>query len=307
MILDTTSDTFEILLGGTVATSQPTYVAHFNEMSSTTLVPKTSVGTTNNTTPVTLVSAPSSSFQRQLKFLNIENVDTAAVIVTVRFNNSSVTRTVFKATLSVGENLTYESEKGWNVSNSGGFTEFATTHVNKQGNIMLWEYGMIDGAPGSTSALGTTATIQSLGRIPKGNATSVNVLYRVAVLGGSFNWAELAIYKIGSGGAGCPNQARILTRMGSTSTTGVWNSTGIKNTQVSISDFNQGDQIYVLFAQSTTSTASLDCANLADQNSSSLVYGGNTTSATAWRPSLNFTYTILNFTKIPAILIYQIN
>lgn len=307
MILNTTSDTFEILLGGTVAASQPTFVAHFNEMSSTTLVPKSSIGTTNNTTPVTLVSAPSSTFQRQLKFLNIENIDTASVTFTVRFNNSSVTRTVFKATLAAGENLTYESEKGWIVINSAGSTKFATTHVNKQGNIMLWEYGMVNDAPGSTSALSTTAAIQSLGRIHKANATSVNVLYRVAVLGSSFNWAELAIYKIGSGGPSCPNQARIFTRMGFTSTTGVWNTTGIRNTQVSISNFNLGDHIYVLFAQSTASTAALDCANLADQNNSTLTFGGNTTSATAWQPSLNFTYTIASFDKIPVILIYQIN
>jgi hypothetical protein len=305
MILNTTSDTFEILLGGTVATTQPTFTCGFNEMSSTTLVPKVNNGSTNNTTPVTLVSAPSSSFQRQVKYINIENNDTAAVTVTIRFNNSSVTRNIFKAILLAGENLSYEAEKGWNVFNSNGFIEFDTVHVNRVGNIM-WPEGTCTSTFGASTALGNTPNIVSIGRIPKSNSTSINFLYRNDQNGTTITWAEMGVYKIGTGGMACPNQARVFTRMGSTSTSAVWNTTGIKNTQVSISNYFEGDHVYVIFAQNATTGALLPVGTT-DQTNSTLVYAGNTTSATAWRPSTNLTFTIASFATSPTLLIFQIN
>jgi len=62
-------------------------------------------GTLNGTTPVTVVSAPAAGVVRTVQTIFIYNADTAAVTVTVIYDNGGADRIMLKATLQVGETL----------------------------------------------------------------------------------------------------------------------------------------------------------------------------------------------------------
>ena len=303
MILNTTTDTLEILLGATVSANQASFVCHFNEMSSSTLVPKSSNGSTNNTTPVTIISAPSLSYQRQLKYLNIENNDTSSITVTIRFNDSSNTRIIFKATIGVGENLIYSVEEGWSVHDKLGNIELETTHIHPYGNIMMSELFLTNGY-GSTTANATTGQIINIGRSPK-NSTSINVLYRVSTAGVGITWAEVAAYKAGTTVG--PGLARGYWRLGFLNASGIFNSIGLKNTTLTISNCSKGDNLFLVFAQFAATTQTAFWIQVADQVNSGLNAVTAATSATAWRPSTNFIYFVNSFTTGTNLIIYQIN
>lgn len=113
IILDATNKSLEVVLAGTVATSQPTFVVSYAEHTSVSFTPKNDVGSTNNSTPVTLVSAPAASTQRQIKYLNVFNIDTADVTVTIQYNNNGTIRTLTKITIEPGEQLVYDEYIGF--------------------------------------------------------------------------------------------------------------------------------------------------------------------------------------------------
>lgn len=65
-------------------------------------------GTLNGTTAVDVIDAPAASTRRICTTLSIFNADTAAVTVTVRYNNNGTSRIICKATLQVGERLSLD-------------------------------------------------------------------------------------------------------------------------------------------------------------------------------------------------------
>ena len=62
-------------------------------------------GALNGTTEVTLVAAPGAGVVRTVQTIFIYNCDTAAVTVTVQYDNGGTDRIMLKATLAVGETL----------------------------------------------------------------------------------------------------------------------------------------------------------------------------------------------------------
>ncbi len=111
-ILDTTTKSLEILLGGAITTNQLVYVASYVDVTATSLTPAASDGLSNNTTAVTIVSAPAASTQRLLKELSIYNNDTVAATVTLRLNDNSTFRIIAKVLIQAGETLAYSDVKG---------------------------------------------------------------------------------------------------------------------------------------------------------------------------------------------------
>ena len=117
-----TTQTLEALLGGSVATTQPAAVVSYAEHTTTTYVAKVQHTDLNGTTAVTVLAAPASSTEHVVRGLTISNVDTAAVTLTVRLKDTSgstVYRTLFKATLSVGDTAAYDDD-GWYVIDNTG-------------------------------------------------------------------------------------------------------------------------------------------------------------------------------------------
>jgi hypothetical protein len=65
-------------------------------------------GALNGTTPVTVVTAPSSGNRRDVRGISITNKDTAAITVTISKNKASTLRRLYRETLAVDETLVYD-------------------------------------------------------------------------------------------------------------------------------------------------------------------------------------------------------
>lgn len=119
MFLDSTSKSLQIVLGSTVATNQLPVVTSWADISGSSLTPGSADMNTNGTTPVTIVAAPASSIQRQVKTINVFNADTTFAGVTVSYNDSSTLRTLLSVVLQPGETLQYDGSS-WSVINGSG-------------------------------------------------------------------------------------------------------------------------------------------------------------------------------------------
>lgn len=188
--LDTTTKSLEVVLSATVTTNQLPFVAGYVDISQANLVltaVQESDGTTNNTTAVTLLSAPAASTSRQLKYLSIYNADTVSATVTVRVNNNSTTRTTWKGTLAAGDVLLFDDGRGFYVLDSAG-------------NLKVLSVGaahpLLDGSIDSDTVAGTVAR----GDLIVGNSTpkwarfgigSANVVLRSN--GTDPSWAQVAL------------------------------------------------------------------------------------------------------------------
>lgn len=117
MILLTSSDTLQVVLGSAVAANQCDLSASFADIATdgSTFGPGNSDGVTNSTTAVTWVAAPVSGKVRQIKYLSLYNADTATVTVTVKKVNAN-TRVMGKFALAPGERLEYTTDNGFRVT-----------------------------------------------------------------------------------------------------------------------------------------------------------------------------------------------
>lgn len=110
MVFDSTLKSLEVILGGAIVTNQLTWATSWVDIDQTTFgassVQETD-GLTNSAVAVTIIAAPSAGKSRQVKFLSVYNGDTVPTLVTIRINNSGVFRTVFQATLAVGDTVYY--------------------------------------------------------------------------------------------------------------------------------------------------------------------------------------------------------
>lgn len=120
IILTSTTDTVQILLGQTITTNQMQCYVSFRDTTTSAITPGSRVVATNSTTTVDLVQAPASSTQRIVDFLTVQNVDTVQNDVTIRFNDNGTTYILFKIRLGVGDKIEYHEGKGFRVINSSG-------------------------------------------------------------------------------------------------------------------------------------------------------------------------------------------
>ena len=106
LILDSTSKSIQAVMSGTPTTTNPGFITAYSDNTGTTFTEGASDGALNGASVVTLVSAPAASTRRIIKTINIENCDTAAVTITLYYNNSSTLRIIAKVTLQVGDTWT---------------------------------------------------------------------------------------------------------------------------------------------------------------------------------------------------------
>jgi hypothetical protein len=127
IILDATTKTIQVLLGGAATTTELPIVASYVDVTTSAYTPGSSDTITTGSTAVTAVSAPVVFTQRQVKMMTVFNADTVDAIVTVRYNNDGTTRILIKATLDPGSLLVYTDGEGWRVLDSNGQTLQAAT------------------------------------------------------------------------------------------------------------------------------------------------------------------------------------
>ena len=120
--LDKMTRSLQANLAGAVAANQPQCVVCFYD------IPRQSKEdfseyqgamqetNTNDGTDVTICAAPPvNGTIRNIDFVSVYNKDTAAVIVTVKVDNSTTESILKKQELSPGQTLHYEDGAGWQV------------------------------------------------------------------------------------------------------------------------------------------------------------------------------------------------
>jgi hypothetical protein len=118
--LDTTTRTLELVLGGSVTTNQLPVTVSYSDKTSTTYNGATELSTSNNTSVVTICSAPAASTTRDIDYVSVYNEDTAIASVTISINDNSTLYNEIKATLQVGDKLEYIHGSGWRSTDVQG-------------------------------------------------------------------------------------------------------------------------------------------------------------------------------------------
>lgn len=118
--LDATTRKLQALLGGAITTNQLPITVCYSDKTSTAYTGGTTVINSNNTTAVDICAAPAASTVRDVDTINVNNADTVAATITIRYNDNGTTYTLFKATLATGDQLTYVHGVGWRVDDANG-------------------------------------------------------------------------------------------------------------------------------------------------------------------------------------------
>lgn len=280
MLISGTSEKIQIVLGGSVASTQLPFTVNYNNYTSTVVTLVTNNGATNNTTPQDLVPSPSASQQNQMRYCSIINSDTASATVRIQIFDGVNTRIIFQSVLAPGKTLQYQLEKGWEVIDSQGNKETfdASSFTNSINGG--WTYRPITVA--SQAALVTnTLYYATLCKADK-PLTTFNIMYNVTTAAAATpTWAEMAIY---SGQRFNGDSQLTFYRRGFTSTVTPWQSQGIKNTTITTTGITTGEQVILAYGYSGTllqfRTYGLAASDISDSNTGSL--GANVN----FRPSL---------------------
>jgi hypothetical protein len=131
LVLQATTDTLEVVLGGAITTNQLPVVSSWRDITTTGYTPGRSNINTNSTTAIIAVAAPAASTYRVIDHVSIYNADTAAATVTVRIDANATEYTLVKVTLGIGERLEFAEGEGWTVLDTNG----AVKNVNATNGI----------------------------------------------------------------------------------------------------------------------------------------------------------------------------
>lgn len=119
LILAATTDTIEVVLGGTPVTQLPIY-AGYRDFTAADYVAGRNAINTNSTTAVVAVGAPAASAYRVIDFINIYNPNVANTTVTVQVDLNGTEFILTSIILAQGEKLVYQEGAGWQVYTSAG-------------------------------------------------------------------------------------------------------------------------------------------------------------------------------------------
>jgi hypothetical protein len=139
MILSAPNYLLELYLGSSVTNQLPFAVSWIDHSNGVTL--NSAGGQSNNTTSVTIVSAPSGTVKRQIQELSIYNPNNVAVTVTVQIKNTNVNgfNSVKKRQiLQPKETLQYTENSGWTISDVEiNYAVLDSRYVNTSGNEVM--------------------------------------------------------------------------------------------------------------------------------------------------------------------------
>lgn len=163
------NDSLEVVLGG-VATTQSRVVSSYTDVLydvgtgfSTDSRADKQIAVTNNTTPVTIVSAPPANTRRSVKRISITNLDAADITVTFNYNDNTVLSRLFNATIAPGERVAFSDINGWSV-----YDVFGAVKVTAVQNVVdpgfISGLGMLWNSANSLTAVNGVAYIPSEGK-----------------------------------------------------------------------------------------------------------------------------------------------
>ena len=122
IILTSVNRKLEMVLAGAITTNDLQAICHFETVRAEEAQEGygCEIVESNDTTAVTILSAPRAGESKLAKSISIYNADTTDVTMTFRYNDNGTSYTIFKATLATGDNVYYEDQAGWSVLDSTG-------------------------------------------------------------------------------------------------------------------------------------------------------------------------------------------
>lgn len=108
LILDTVNRSLEMKLSGAVATNELIALCSYADVNQTTFAmtgQNTKRTPTTGATAVTIAAAPGATTSRRIKYLSIPNIDTAAVTLTLQWDDTGTKTQICAFTLAVGDVL----------------------------------------------------------------------------------------------------------------------------------------------------------------------------------------------------------
>lgn len=262
MILDVTTDSIEVKLGAAATFRAMQYYTYYNILDTvnSTNTPTKSFGSTNGTTAVTIVPAPTSNKVNELKFCSVYNCDSVTHAVTIQVNSSSSLRTVYNVNLQSGDQLQYSLIEGWKTFNMDGILKTADFTIGTSAVKLAVFPNAASAGGGQTTVSGTDYAFY-LGKADRNYDTVTVQLNVTTALGATITWAEGAIYK----GYSTIASNATLTRCGyvsiSQGTNHGVNATGTKTIVIPIgtntgdSNIEVGDELWFVLGYVNTGTA----------------------------------------------------
>src|SRR3990167_706084 len=178
LILGTTARSLEMLLSGVPATNQLVSLCSYADTNQDThalIGQDTERQTTNSGTAVTILSAPvASTTRRRVKYLSIPNIDTAAVTLTLQWDDTGVKTRICKFTLAVDDVLLAMDGCQPVVINSSGQIKTALSGAYTATRVL---FGAADGNPTTDAGFvfNTTGDILTVGAINLAGSTAPTI------------------------------------------------------------------------------------------------------------------------------------
>ena len=107
-VLDSTTKTIKVAMSAAAATTNPDFTVAYADNNGTVFTEGATDGVLSGTTDVTVCAAPAASTRRIVKAMTINNRDTAAVTLYIKYDNNGTQRRLTTVTLSVGETWTMD-------------------------------------------------------------------------------------------------------------------------------------------------------------------------------------------------------
>jgi hypothetical protein len=159
LVLDATTKSIKAVMSGAQATTNPDFTVSFADNTGTAFTEGANDGAFNGTSPITIVAAPAAATRRIIKSITIENRDTAAVTITLSYDNNGTLRTIARVTLQVGDTWTTTGtfDTNGNLKQTLGTVNLAT---NVTGTLPVANggTGITSFGTGVATALGANVT-----------------------------------------------------------------------------------------------------------------------------------------------------
>ena len=185
LVLDATTKTITAVMSGAAATNNPDFTAAWADSTSASLTEGASDGALNGTSSVTLVAAPASSTRRVIKWITIQNKDTAPVTVTINYDNNGTVRQIAKVTLAPNDTWTLDGtfsssgsiKTGAGVSGPASSTDNAIARFDgTSGSAIQNSVVTIADTTGDIAGAGSITSTSASGILTRAAATQDGVI-----------------------------------------------------------------------------------------------------------------------------------
>jgi len=285
--LDSTTDSLEVVTGNAISTDLTVDYMDISSSSTTYTGAQTNVATATTTT---LVAAPSSGHQIAIKCITVHNNGATDQVVTVQKKVSSTAYTIVYAVLKTKQALHYFENVGWQIYDTTGNLRTRLTSGESIPSLRTRVGGVFTAGLGSTKSLTSqTSFAYYVGQAPPGGIASIKVRLRVTTAyggDGATPWAEIAI---ATGAPSIGGNAN-LTTQGFTDVSAIINAIAQVTVTVAVTGtVNEGDDVWIIFANKATTVAVLRADSLADDLTSGYQVAAVTTQPSTMGAATAFT------------------